>query len=140
MSRTPVGAPPAPASVTVDEVDEAPQDVRVGLGQHAPAQVEHVPGPALVGVEDGGGLAGDDVPRGQADRRVEVALDGDVMAQAGPGPVEGHPPVDADDVGASLGEQLEQLTGADPEVDAGNAEVLEPGEDSPGGGEHGAPV
>ena len=42
------------------------------------------------------------------------------FAEASAGPVEGHPPVDADHVGARVADQLQQFAGGHPEVDAGH--------------------
>ena len=65
--------------------------------------------------------------RREHQRRVEVALHG---AAADPLDAGGQrdPPVDADDVGARRAHQVEDLAGADPEVDArdtGRADPLE---------------
>ena len=105
-------------------------------GQHAVAEVEDVARVAAVAASTSTHLGLDHGPRGQADGRVEVALDALVGADALPAGVERHPPVDADHVGAGVGHQAEQLAGADAEVDAGHAEVGQAGEHLPAGGQH----
>ena len=65
----------------MDEVDEASQVVRVGLGQDAVAEVEDVARPAARPREDPAGLLGDGVARAEQESRVEVALDGAVGDQ-----------------------------------------------------------
>ena len=62
-------------------------------------------------------LAVDGRPVGQQDGGVEVALQRAAGADPAGGLVQRHPPVDADDVGAGVADQRQQLTGADPEVD-----------------------
>ena len=56
------------------------------------------------------------------------------------GRVEGHPPVHADHVGAGRGHQAEQLAGAHAEEDGRHAEVGDPFEHRPGGGQDEAAV
>ena len=109
------------------EVDDLLQHAGVELGEHAVAEVEDVAGPAGVAAEHVAGAVGHDVPRRQAHGRVEVALHG-LAGHALAGDVERHPPVDADDVGAGVAHQREQLAGADAEVDARHAGGLERGE------------
>jgi hypothetical protein len=60
----------------VHELDHGFEDVRLGLREHAVAEVEDVPGKALCLSEDGIGGAEDDVDGGEADGGVEVALQG----------------------------------------------------------------
>ncbi len=74
----------------------------VGLGQHAVAEVEHVAG--MAGVAGRARRAWPRPPTSHGakhERRVEVALQGDPVGRTRrAGDVEGHAPVDADDVGA----------------------------------------
>ena len=77
-----------------------------------------MPGAPVVAVQDVRHLGLDEIPRGQAHGGVEVALYGDVGSDALAGGVEGNSPVDADDVGARVRHQAEQLAGADAEMDA----------------------
>ena len=86
-----------------------------GLGDVYKSQFEHVgaPGPRLA--EHFAGLGQRGLDAGEHDRRVEVALDGEATDPLS-GLAERHPPVDADHVGAGLGEQAEQLAGANTEV------------------------
>ena len=58
----------------VHELDQPREDVRVGLGQHAVAQVEHVAGRVAAVVEDAAHLGLDRGPVGEQHGRVEVAL------------------------------------------------------------------
>jgi hypothetical protein len=118
----------------VHELDDGFEAVRVGLGEHAVAEVEDVPGKALCLSEDGIGGAEDDVDGGETDGGVEVALQGNAWADAPGGNCERHPPVDSDDVRTCLCHEAEQFTGADTEVDAGDPEAGEAGEYSPRGG------
>ena len=94
-------------------------------------------GPRLA--EHFAGLGQRGLDAGEHDRRVEVALDGEATDPLS-GLAERHPPVDADHVGAGLGEQAEQLAGANTEVHAGHVEVGQLGEDPLGGGQHVAAV
>ena len=101
----------------------------VGVGQHAVAEVEDVAAGGAALLDDPADLAVDGRPVGQQDGGVEVAL------QRRPGPtrpgglVQRHPPVDADDVGAGVADQRQQLTGADAEVDPRHVPVADPVED-----------
>ena len=61
-------------------------------------------------------------------------------AQPAPGPFQRHPPVDAHHVGPRLVHRLQQLAGADAEVDAGHAQVGQPAQHLAGGGQHVAAV
>ena len=105
----------------MDQPDHLLQDGRVRLGQHPVAQVEHVAGRGPGPFEDVPGLFGHDVPVRQAQRRVEVALDRDTGPHPSTGHVEWHPPVDADDVAPCGGHRRQQLAGAHPEEDGGDA-------------------
>src|SRR5581483_11827496 len=84
----------------VDEVDETAKDVGVGLGVDAVPQVEDVARPSPRGGEDRPGLGLDLRPRPQEEPRVEVALDGSILADPPPAVGEVDPPVEADDVAA----------------------------------------
>ena len=107
----------------VDQLDDPREHVGIGLGQHAVAEVEDVPGVAAVAPQHVADLVGDDRPRRAEHRRVEVALQRRGRPDPAPGLVERDPPVDADHVGAGVAHQREELAGADAEVDAGHAEV-----------------
>ena len=111
------------------------QHAGVGLGQHAVAEVEDVAGwppfsastararrrpPATGrGTRPGRGCPAAPCParpvRGRAERRA---------------------PVDADDLGAGLAHEAEQLAGVHAEVDAGHAEVGQPANTRRAGGQH----
>ena len=86
--------------------------------------------------EDAADLAVDDVPAGEQQRRVEVALQRPARPHAGGGDVQRQPPVDPDDVGAGLAHRAQQLAGADPEVDARQAGVGQPLQHAGGVREH----
>ena len=118
------------------QVDDPREHVRIGLGEHAVAEVEDVAlGGGALG-EDAADLAVDDVPAGEQQRRVEVALQRPGPAAAGGGDVQRQPPVDPDDVGAGLAHGAQQLAGADPEVDARQAGVGQPLQHAGGVREH----
>ena len=100
------------------QVDDVGEHAGVGVGQHAVAEVEDVParGPALL--DHPAHLAVDRRPVGEQHGGVEVALQRPPGPDPAGGLVERHPPVDADDVGAGVADQRQQLAGADAEVDA----------------------
>ena len=106
----------------VDVVGEPGELVGVGRGQHPVAQVEDVAGCRLPGLDDLVGPGQHHLGRCEHQGRVEVALHGPA-ARPSYAVGEGHPPVDAHDVGPGLPHQAEQLAGADPEVDPGHAEL-----------------
>src|SRR5215471_17544655 len=101
-----------------DQLGDALEHVRVGVGQHPVPEVEDVPGRGTTFGDDPARLTLDDGPVGEQQRRVEIAL----YHCTGPEPprclVQRHPPIDADHVRAGLAHQCEQLTGTDAEVDA----------------------
>jgi hypothetical protein len=82
------------------------------------AQVEDVPLGGLALLERVLDLALDDVERGEDQRRVQVALHRLARADALHRLRQRHAPVDADDVRARLAHVVQQLAGADAEVDA----------------------
>ena len=69
------------------------------------------------GVEDADGRASDALPRAQQDGRVEVALHAAARAERLPAAVDGHPPVEADDVAADRLHLAEQVRRPVSEVD-----------------------
>ena len=126
------GLTPAPSASSaevapVDQLHDAAQHGRVGVGRDAVAQVEDVAA-AMAGAlgHDPPDLGLDHRPGGEAQRRVEVALHGPTRSHAPARLVEGHPPVDAHHVGPRLGHLAQQLAGVDPEVDAGDVQVGQP--------------
>ena len=115
----------------VDQLDDLLEHAGVGLGQHAVAEVEDVAGVAAVVGEHVAHL-GRRRPATPArhERRVEVALHADVGAEPARGrrrvgTRQSTPTTSAPAARISA----EQLAGADAEVDAGHAEVGQPGED-----------
>jgi hypothetical protein len=116
----------------VDEVREPGELVGVGGGDHAVTQVEHVSAGSLAGVEDLRGPPQHHLGRCEHQGRVEVALDG-AIADLGDARGQRGAPVDADDVGARLSHQRQQVGRADAEVDARDPEA-------PGPLEHGGRV
>ncbi len=81
----------------------------------------------------------DAVPGPEQDRRVEVPLDGAILAGELPALVEGDAPVEADHVAAGVGHRREQRDRAGAEVDRRHAGLAQRGEDvgRPGRGELG---
>jgi DNA helicase IV len=119
----------------VDELDETGEHVRIGLRQHAVAEVEHMAGSPPGRVEDDRGAVSRHVPSGRTRGRVEVALNGPV-ADAFPRRRDRHAPVDSDHVGAGRRHLREQFARADTEVDARDPERRESVEDAPAGWQH----
>ena len=114
-------SPASQRASSVDEVDDAGQHVRVGLRQHAVAEVEDVARgrppssrmrrtSASITAERANSTAGSRLPWTGVGR-------------CGGPPVERRAPVDADDVGAGLAHRRQQLAGADAEVDPRHAGV-----------------
>ena len=112
----------------MDQVDDAAEDVGVGLGQDAPAQVEHVAGPAGVGVEHGAGGARPRCPTGArhtvGSRLPCTATSGPRRARARSSGTRQSTPTTSAPASCM---QLQQLAGAHAEVDAGHAQVGQPG-------------
>src|SRR5436309_8860568 len=92
ISNTPTGG----SAGGMNEVDDAAQDVGIGLGEDSVAEVEDVARPPAVVGEDLADGSGHDVPWRQAGGGIEVALHGDVRSHPLTGGVQWHPPVDAD--------------------------------------------
>ncbi len=119
---------PPPASLAVgglrvDELDHPGEHVRVGLRQHAVAEVEDVPGGGPALGQHPAHLPLHHRPAGEQQRRVEVALQGAVRTDPAGRLVQRHPPVHPHHVRAGLRQQPQQLPGADPEVDLGYVQV-----------------
>ena len=107
------------------------------------SEIEDVSGAAAVGRAVGHDLPGrrlDHRPGGHAECGIQVALHGVVGAYPGPRHVEGHAPVHADHIRAGRGHQAEQLARAHSEENGRDAEVGDPFEDRPRGGQHEAAV
>src|SRR4051794_7976124 len=105
MTTTPTVTAVGPVgwwSLVVDELHDAGQDVRVGFGEHAMAEVEDVRWMTAVVVEHLAHLRLDHRTGGKAHGRIEVALQRDVTAQAFASSAQGRAPVDTDDVRAGL--------------------------------------
>ena len=124
-----LGLGPVHGRVRVDQLDDAFQRLGVGLGQHAVAQVEHVPA-ATAGVAPATsqhvahrGLGR--TPARRHDGGIQVALQPDVGGHPAPSSVERGAPVHADHLGAGRGDHVEQLGGVHPEVDAWDAGIGE---------------
>ena len=88
----------------------------IGLGQHAMAEVEHVAFGRAARVQDTDRSPLDDVPGGQQDRRVEIALQRLARVHPAHRLIERHPPVHSDHVGSRLAHHSEQFTGVHAEV------------------------
>ena len=106
-------------------------------GKHAVAEVEDVAGVAAVVGEHGAHFRRDDVPRREAHRGVEVALQRaarpPVRARAADSGVRQSTPTTSAPAAAN---SAEQLAGVDAEVDARHVEVRERGEHLRGRGQH----
>ena len=88
-----------------------------GLREDAVTQVEDMAGTGSGLREDSAGLAFDFRHGCEQDDRVEIALNGDVVAEPLPGPVELDPPVQADDRAAGVALELQERDGAGAEMD-----------------------
>ncbi len=113
------------AAFCVDELHECGEYPRIGLGEHAVPQVEDVPRCRSGPPEHVSRLFGHHLPGGEADRRVEVALDRMQRSEPRSGRVQRHPPVHSDDLRAGLGHEAEQLAGADAEEDAWHSQGVD---------------
>src|SRR5690242_15244211 len=90
------------------------------------AEVEDVTRSAAGLGKDQAGARFGRLPAREDASRIEVALDAPVRSHSPPGVAERHPMVDADDVAASRGHQLEERRRPCPEMDRGDAvETLE---------------
>jgi hypothetical protein len=107
----------------VDVVGEAGQDVRVRLGQNPVTQVEDVTWswPGLR--HDPVSAVADHRPGGQADGRVQVALEGLVLTDTPAGLVQRNPPVHPDHIRPGPRHQSEELSGSDAEMNSRHPEI-----------------
>src|SRR5689334_652433 len=121
----------------MNEVDQPTQNLGVRVGQHAVPQVEHMAGPTGRALQNVDGTRFGRLPAGQRPDRIEVALDAAVEPAALPALVEPYPPVEAEEVAASLGHELEQGRISRPEVD-GRRQAAEGAEDTLAPREHAA--
>src|SRR5438132_3844239 len=96
------------------------------------AEVEDVAAASAGLPENLAGSLLDHLARRQQDRGVEVALDSTPDADPPPAFVEGHPPIQADQIGTGARYRLQQCGGASPEVDARDAQWLDRGKDGAG--------
>src|SRR5437899_3089333 len=97
MQRTPVSG-----GIWHPRVYSVHQELQVlerRLRQHSMAEVEDVAAASAGPPENLAGSLLDHLTRRQQDRRVEVALDSAPDADPPPALVEGHPPIQADQVG-----------------------------------------
>src|SRR5438034_9242398 len=81
-------------------IHEALQHVRVGIGQYAVTEIEHVAGSTTRRGEHFGHARTGHIPACQRTHRIQVALNAAMEADALPGVVEAYPPVDADQITA----------------------------------------
>src|SRR5204863_3004187 len=88
------------------------------LGRYAVAEVEDVAGPAAGPPQHVARALADQIRRTEEDRRLEVALDAAVAADARPRLVELNAPVDRDQVGTRARDGFEQMRSIGAEVDA----------------------
>jgi hypothetical protein len=101
----------------VHELDDAGEHVGVGRRQDAVTEVEDVAGSGVTLRDDPVDGRRERLPRGEEERRVEVALDRLGAAEPLDRVGQRHAVVDPDDVGPAAAMSDEQLAGADPEVD-----------------------
>ena len=121
----------------VDVLHEPGELRRVGVGQHAVPQVEHVARSAAGLGQHAVGFALRSPPsRRQEHRGVEVALDALVRADPPPRVVQPDPPVHADEVRPGGCDLLEHPADAGAEVDRGNTGLAHGVEDAPVVGQH----
>jgi hypothetical protein len=85
------------------------------------AEVEDVAGVGAVGVEHLAGFGGDGFGAAEQHGRVEVALQRDLVADQAPGGADVHRPVEADCVGAAVGDVGQPQAAALGEHDARDA-------------------
>ena len=107
---------------TPDEIDDGLEDRWVGVGLNTVAEVEDVAGVlAAVGqfvvAQDLEGAVERGFATGESQRRVEVALDDQVVAEAAAGIGDRGAPVEAQDGGSGIEHGGEQVVAADAEVD-----------------------
>ena len=89
-----------PSWQRVDQLDDAGEDVRIGVRRHAVTEVEDVAGGPAPLCDDSAHGVVDHRPVGLQQRRIQVALDDGARPEPPRRLVERHPPVDADDVRA----------------------------------------
>src|SRR4051794_21203667 len=111
------------------EVDEPLYVLDRGLRQNAVAEVEDMPGSARGALQHAIGGARENLPGCKKKRGIQVALHRDAAAHAVPRLVQGSAPVHPDDGSACLALQLQELAGVGSEVDDGNPELADVGED-----------
>ena len=96
------------AAQLMHRIDQCDGVLDRGLLDDAVAQVEDVAGAAAGLIEDLLGAAADFFGSAEQHERVEVALNGPVVADRLPGVIEPHASVDADHRAAGLGEERQQ--------------------------------
>ena len=107
----------------MDVLDDGRQHARVTGRMDAVAEVEDVPWlPTVVG-EHRRGTAEGDLGAGEDERRVEVALNGNVRPEALASGADRRPPVESDHLGAGSGHRLEEVVATDAEMNAGHSRV-----------------
>ncbi len=112
-------------AMRVDELHDARQHGRVGVGRNAVAEVEHVGARSTAALQHVAGRAPRAPATGAQQRRVDVALQRHVGADTPRGLVERQAPIDADRVDADVAHRREQLAGADAEVHERHAELAD---------------
>ena len=116
-------------------MDDGEDGLDGGGGDDAVAEVEDVAGAAGGGGEDLGDAGVEDFGRGEEGDGVEVALDGYGVVEGAPGLVERGAPVEAEDIGAGVAHGGQERCGVHAEVDDGDAEGADAGDEVGGGGE-----
>ncbi len=93
-------------------------------GNDAVAQIEDVSRTAAGLLEDLAHALAEQISAGEQQDGVEIALHRDRVAESGPALVQGHPPIEADDVGAGFAHGRQQGRGIHAEVDDRHAQRL----------------
>jgi hypothetical protein len=101
----------------VDKVDEPPEEIRIGVRQYAVTEIEDVARSTARTAQDITRPLLRRAPPGKEPCRIQIALDPARESHALPGDVQLLPGVDANDVAAGVGHQLEKGGGLRSEVD-----------------------
>ncbi len=99
------------------------------------AEVEDVSGAAGGGGQDLCDAGVEDLGWSEEGDRIEVALHGDGVVESAPGLIERGAPVEAEDIGGGLSHGGEERCGVHAEVDDGDAEGADAGDEVGGGSE-----
>ena len=104
----------------MDGVDEGDGVIDGGSGEDAVAEVEYVTGSGGGLIENAFGSLADLARAGEEGDRVDVALNGHVVAETGPHVVQFDAPIETDDVGAGVTHLFQQRGGVCTKIDDGH--------------------